>query len=94
MTSRSKTEKLICSTVDTGSPTGVYLVQNDANVEGNFCCGNYDDSTSSCVNGTHGASAPFTLPPGKVIYNRTDGSILNGTLTGDREAVTVTSTLR
>lgn len=42
---------------------------------GDFCCGPGDSSINTCVNGTEGSTDPFPVQAGKVIFNRTSGSI-------------------
>ena len=52
-----------------------------------FCCGpGYDTTNGTCMFKTFGSSQPFKLTAGKIIYNRTSGSIFPNTTT------TVTST--
>lgn len=66
---------LMESTVTSDSSTTVFLAYNTE--DGAFCCGdNYDPSSEACTNATQGSNQPFNLPPGEVIFNRTDGALL------------------
>lgn len=55
-----------------------------------FCCGPGNSSSNTCINSTRGSSAPFPVPAGRVIFNRTSGSISPNN--SDAAAVTVSST--
>ena len=44
-------------------------------IVGDFCCGPGDSSINACVNGTEGSTDPFPVQAGRVIFNRTSGSI-------------------
>ena len=54
----------------------VYLAYDTPN--GVFCChANYNWSTNACEEPTRGSTTPFSLEPGLVVYNRSDGSTQN-----------------
>ena len=67
--------------VNTHSGTQVSQVTKNS-----FCCGSFNSTTNACSHSTQGSSAPFSLPVGRIIYNRTSGS----TLPNDSETITVT----
>ena len=50
--------------------TTIYAVQDGLH----FCCFDFDLSSNQCSIPTRGSSAPFRVPAGKVIFNRTTGS--------------------
>ena len=56
--------------VTTDHGTTVFAVQDGFH----FCCGDIDSSSNRCSVSTRGSTAPFLVPAGKVIYNRTTGS--------------------
>lgn len=44
--------------------------------EATYCCGGYNSVSNTCNATTNGSNAPFLLPNGRMITNRTDGSTL------------------
>lgn len=50
--------------------TTIFAVQDGFH----FCCGDIASSSNRCSVSTRGSTAPFLIPAGKVIYNRTTGS--------------------
>lgn len=56
--------------VHTSYGVTIYPFQDDTS----FCCGPGNSSTNACVDSTLGLTAPFAVPAGRVIFNRTSGS--------------------
>lgn len=70
----------------------VFLATDDT--EGTFCCApdGYNITSQKCVQSTLGSHAPFQLPFGNIIFNRTSGSIgPNITTAGASNATTIAS---
>jgi len=63
--------------------TSLFLAFENQDGYSPLCCQHsYDNTTQSCPEATLGSFEPFSLPVGRIIYNRTDGSVMmNGTLT-------------
>jgi len=76
--------------VSVGGPQTVALVEDEK--DGTYCCGlnTYFYNGSDCLTPTHGNSAVFSLYPGVLIYDRSDGSTSPPSSTGS--VVTVTAT--
>ncbi|KAF6230380.1 hypothetical protein HO133_004722 [Letharia lupina] len=65
----------------------IYPFQEDSS----FCCGPGNSSSNACINSTRGSTAPFPVQAGRVIFNRTSGSISPNS--SETAAVTVSSTV-
>ncbi|QIX00484.1 hypothetical protein AMS68_006001 [Peltaster fructicola] len=72
-----------CNDVRPNADIGLYLAFDRPN--GAFCCGvNVNTTTGQCQNATKNSFAPFDLPEGRVIWNRSSGAIIkagSGTVT-------------
>ena len=74
-----------CLLVDTWTAVGIFLAANGYT----FCCGPLK-SSNTCKQSTRGTFTPFKLNAGRVVFNRTSGSIYPNT--SDTTTVTATST--
>ncbi|KAF2720433.1 hypothetical protein K431DRAFT_90742 [Polychaeton citri CBS 116435] len=85
-----------CGDVATDNTVSIYLAYDTHN--GAFCCGeNYDLDSKACPTGTRSSNSPFDLEQSNIVWNRTDGSVLeNGTVARvsgvSQTTVTVTTT--
>lgn len=72
-------------TVRADQDFALFLAYEPQNGASPFCCdGPYDNTTGTCAKPSQGSSQPFELPPGRVVYNRTDGAIMtDGTLSSN-----------
>lgn len=60
----------LCPLVHTSYGVTIYPFQDDTS----FCCGPGNSSSNTCISSTLGNPAPFAVPAGRVIFNRTSGS--------------------
>ena len=75
-----------CLLVNTSVGVGIFTAANGRS----YCCGP-PNSSDTCKQTTRGSNTPFPLVAGRVIYNRTSGSIWPNV--SDTTTVTVTSTV-
>ncbi|KAM0800205.1 hypothetical protein BDR22DRAFT_821695 [Usnea florida] len=75
-----------CQDVYTSVGVGIFTAANGRS----YCCGP-PNSSDTCKQTTRGSNTPFPLVAGRVIYNRTSGSISPNV--SDTTTVTVTSTV-
>ena len=84
---------LFLVTTDNGQPLIPISYQTTNAAMNSYCCGfGYDPASNQCMNSTQGSFAPVNVTTGKVIYNRTSGSISPNITDSVVSAVTITAT--